>query len=313
MDNIVLNIAIVIPAYNEEETINFTIETLKEYIESLSEKYTLVFVDDGSSDKTWSIIKKYIVKGYPIEGLSLSRNFGHQAALYAGMEFCYSKYDAIISIDCDLQQDIKAIPRLVESFKSGNEIVYAARNHRESDSFLKRITAKLFYKLMSILDVALIKDHADYRLISNKALAALLEYKEVDIFLRGLLPTLGFKSEIIKFEVSEREYGISKYTWKKMVNLANNGILSFTAAPLYLIFILGLFITLLSVTYVVYGFVSKIFLDAVPGWSSLIVSIYFLGGVQMLSIGIIGLYVNKIYYQSKNRPRYIVQSFLTND
>lgn len=240
--------------------------------------------------------------------LSLSKNVGHQNALLAGMEYARDKCDCAISIDCDLEQDISKIDEFIEHFRNGSDIVFGVREDRASDGVFKRFSANCFYKMMRLFGVNIITNHADYRLLSNRALKYLALYKEVNLFLRGIFLELGLRHSIVHFKVSKREAGVSKYTLKKMLGLALNGITSFSLVPLRVVSLLGIIISLISSILGVYGIIMAIFSDSiVPGWASLVVPIYFLGGLQILSLGILGEYIGKIYLETKKRPRYIIK------
>lgn len=266
------------------------------------------FIDDGSSDETWNIIKKFAGQNELIQGLKLSRNFGHQYALLAGMHEVTDRCDCLISIDADLQQDEKAISEFLREYRSGVDIVYGVRRSRRTDSIFKKASAGFFYSLMSLMGVNIHRNHADYRLLSRKALDALQRYHEGNLFLRGIVPNLGFRQSVVYFDVRDREAGDSKYTFKRMLSFALNGITSFSITPLRMITALGFLFTLFSIFMGVYVLVMKfVYQTGVPGWASIIMPIYLLGGIQLLSIGVIGEYLGRVYMESKHRPSYIIE------
>ena len=302
----------VIPCYNEELVLHETTRQLTQVLDSLQaenqlDEWSIVYVDDGSKDSTWSVINSLHDKEIRIHGLKLAHNVGHQNALWAGYEFAVDKVDAIISMDADLQHDINSIGDMLAQYHAGYEVVYGVRNDRVTDGWLKKQTALGFYRLMQGMGVDLIKNHADYRLLSQRALKALVSYPERNIFIRGLVRTIGFKEAEVHFDVKERIAGESKYTLRKMLNFAIDGITSFSVQPLRLIASMGLLIVALSVCAAIYVLVSYLLGRLAPGWSSLLLSIWFIGGVQLLSIGILGEYVGKIYKETKLRPRYIIE------
>lgn len=307
-------IGIVVPCYNEYAILPKTIAQISSCAEELiamgniSDKSFILFVDDGSYDKTWELISENVEGSNLIQGLKLSRNFGHQNALLAGLLACGDKVDCTISIDADLQQDINAIPDFLSEYNKGADIVFGIRNDRQSDSIIKRVTAEFFYSLMKNMGVDIIRNHADYRLMSNKAINVLAEYEEGNLFLRGIVPTIGFKQSTVYFDVKDRELGESKYTLLRMLAFAASGITSFSITPLRLVTAIGFVFTFLSLIMLLYVLTAKVFFDnAVPGWASVVVPIYLLGGIQLLSIGIIGEYVGRIYMESKRRPRFVVE------
>lgn len=309
-------LSIVVPCYNEEETLPLTAKVLESKIKALiasgviTEKSRVTFVNDGSKDNTWQIIKKLHGNSKYIDGLSVSRNRGHQNALLAGLLTAYREADAIVSIDADLQDDVDAIDKMIEKFIAGADVVYGVRGNRETDTFFKRFTAQSFYKLINALGGECVYNHADYRLMSQRAVAALAEFKEVNLFLRGLVPLIGFKSDVVYYARKPRLAGESKYPFKKMLSFALDGITSLSIKPMRLILWAG-FICVISSLAMLGYFVYRYFAGkTVTGWASLAVSIWFLGGVQMLSLGIIGYYVGKTYMETKERPRYIVDEYL---
>lgn len=310
-------LALVVPCYNEEEAIRETFNQLASKLKNLidanqisSESY-ICFIDDGSSDRTWAILQD-ITNHHPCARLiKLSRNFGHQNALLSGLMYVKDKCDCAVSLDADLQDDINAIDKMLESFSKGNEIVYGIREKREFDSFFKRHTAELFYKLMKKMGVTVHDNHADYRLTSARVLEGLSVFDEVNIFLRGIFPLLGYKSDQVYYERKERIAGTTKYPLKKMLLFAIDGITSFSVIPLRFISILGLIFSVFSFFMMLYVLVDKYILHGtIHGWSSIILSIYFLGGVQLLAIGVLGEYIGKIYQEAKRRPRFIIEKVL---
>lgn len=307
---------IVVPCYNEEEVLYETTKRLKvklkEIIKSkkVSNQSRVMYVNDGSKDKTWDIIKEINDKEELFTGISLSRNRGHQNALLGGLLTAKNYADVVISMDADLQDDIDAIEKMIDKYHEGNDIVYGARSTRKKDSFFKRFTAETFYKLMKYLGVDCVYNHADYRLTSKKVLEEFSNFKEVNLFLRGMFPLVGFKSDIVYYERNERYAGNSKYPLKKMLNFAWDGITSFSVKPLRLICVLGFIILFISVAIMIYSIIRKLTGNTVPGWTFLSISIWFIGGIQMISIGIIGEYIGKIYQETKRRPRYIISENL---
>ena len=307
---------IVVPCYNEEEVLYETTKRLKvklkEIIKSkkVSNQSRVMYVNDGSKDKTWDIIKEINNNEELFTGISLSRNRGHQNALLGGLLTAKNYADVVISMDADLQDDIDAIEKMIDKYHDGNDIVYGVRCTRKKDSFFKRFTAEAFYKLMKYLGVDCIYNHADYRLTSKKVLEEFSNFKEVNLFLRGMFPLVGFKSDIVYYERNERYAGNSKYPLKKMLNFAWDGITSFSVKPLRLICVLGFIILFISVAIMIYSIIRKLTGNTVPGWTFLSISIWFIGGIQMISIGIIGEYIGKIYQETKRRPRYIISENL---
>lgn len=306
-------LAVVVPCYNEELVINEAVKKINSVINMLvienviSIKSFIVFVDDGSRDNTWNLIESFGFHFENIRGLKLSRNQGHQNALIAGMEFAKDRCDCLISIDADLQQDEGLIPAFITEYMNGSEVVIGVRNDRASDSLFKKLTATVFYKLMISMGVNIIKNHADFRLLSNKANSALLEHKEVNLFLRGLIPLIGFRTGYVYFDVKYRLAGKSKYTLFKMLSLAIDGVTSFSVTPLRLVSFMGVIIFSASILMSIYIISYSFFTDkAIPGWASTVIPIYFMGGVQLLSIGVLGEYIGKIYSETKKRPRYFI-------
>jgi len=310
---------IVVPCYNEEDVLKETSSRLLSKINSMiknqaiSDNSAIVFVDDGSFDNTWDIIKSLNKGNSHIYGLQLSTNRGHQNALLAGLLEFKNNCDCIISMDADLQDDIEAIDDFIIKFKEGYEVIYGVRNSRKKDSFFKKHTALFFYKLMKTLGVDIKYNHADYRLLSKRAINSLSEFKEVNLFLRGIVPIIGFNSTDVFYERKSRFAGESKYPLKKMLKFAWEGITSFSVVPLKLVSAAGFIISGFSLLAMIYVFASKIFGDAVSGWSSLLISIWFLGGVQLIAVGVLGEYIGKIYQETKQRPKYFIKEKLMND
>ena len=304
---------IVIPCYNEEEVLPITKKELDKKFDSLvkskmiSNDSKIVLVNDGSKDKTWDIIEEMHKKDNKYVGIKLSRNRGHQNALLAGLMYAKDHADISISMDADLQDDINVIDNMIKEYNNGNEVVYGVRSSRKKDTFFKKFTAEAFYKLMNAMGVEVVFNHADCRLMSKRALEGLAEYKEVNLFLRGIVPLVGYNHSIVYYERNERAAGSSKYPLKKMLSFAIDGITSFSVKPLRLITNLGFVITLVSIVILIYSIVVKIIGNTVPGWAFLACSVWFIGGVQMLSLGVIGEYIGKIYQESKARPRFIIE------
>lgn len=305
-------LAIVVPCYNEQEVLPETLRQLGQLLERLvstgkvAADSGLWLVDDGSQDATWSMIADAAAANPHVHGVKLSRNCGHQNALLAGLRVAQG--DAVVSIDADLQDDLSVIDKMVDLFAGGADIVYGVRESREVDTTFKRATAEGYYSVLRWMGVQIVFNHADYRLMSRRALEALESYSEVNLFLRGIVPQLGFSTATVSYSRKERLAGESKYTLRKMIGLAVNGITSFSVVPLRMIAALGLLICFLSVLmigWVIFGAV--VLRDVVPGWASSVIPIYLLGGVQLFSIGIIGEYVGKIYLETKRRPRFFIQ------
>lgn len=302
----------VIPCYNEEEVLLETTKRLKEKLNGLikkkiiSAKSKVMYVNDGSKDKTWELIKQIHNDDPMFTGISLSRNRGHQNALVAGLLTAKDYADVVISMDADLQDDINAIDGMLEKYYDGCDIVYGVRSARKTDTFFKRVTAEGFYKFMQMMGVDVVYNHADYRLTSKKVLNNFQDYKEVNLFLRGIFPLIGYKSDKVYYERAERFAGESKYPLKKMLNFAWDGITSFSVKPLRLICGLGFIILFISIIIMIYSLIRKISGNTIDGWTFLNISIWFIGGLQMISLGIIGEYVGKMYNETKARPRFIV-------
>lgn len=310
-------LAIVIPCYNEEAVLTETVKRLSTLMDQMINDHSIIspdsyllFVNDGSADRTWDIIQDNYQNNRYACGVNLAGNVGHQNALMAGLETAKDHADIIVTIDADLQDDIQAIPEMVKLYLEGNDIVYGVRQERKTDTWFKRSTALAFYKLMHFLGVKTVYNHADYRLMSKRAVEQLLRYPEKNLFLRGIVPTIGYKSACVYYNRAERFAGESKYPFKKMMNFAIDGITSFSVKPIRLIFTLGLLFLLIALCILIYVIVALIKGDAVSGWASIILSIWFIGGCAMLSIGVIGEYIGKIYLETKDRPRFNIESIL---
>jgi len=304
---------IVVPCYNEEEVLMETTNQLNEKIDYLMKKRLIsneskvMYVNDGSKDNTWQLIEKISSNNSKFIGISLSKNRGHQNALLAGLMEAKKRADIVISMDADLQDDINAIDKMIEEYNSGSEIVYGVRSSRKKDTWFKRNTALFFYKFMKFLGVNIIYNHADYRLMSKRTLEELENYKEVNLFLRGIIPLIGFKTSCVYYERLERFAGESKYPLKKMLSFAIEGVLSFSVKPIRIITISGLIISILSFLMLIYSIIGHFISGNVAGWTTIIVLICFFGGFQILCIGVIGEYIGKIYQESKQRPRYVIE------
>ena len=303
----------VIPCFNEQAVLPETAARLSSLLADLKrdtvvgEHSSVYLVDDGSKDGTWTMISELAARHADFCGIKLSRNRGHQNALLCGLMSVGG--DAVISLDADLQDDLGIIPEMVKRFRQGNEVVYAVRRRRDKDTAFKRFTAEGYYKLLKAMGVQIVFNHADYRLLGRRALEALRDYRETHLFLRGLIPQLGFPASLVEYDRSERFAGDSKYPLRKMLSLAWQGVTSFSAFPLRLITGAGMLVSLASITMAVWALLMRLFTDmAVPGWASTVIPIYFLGGIQLLGLGIIGEYMAKVYEASKQRPRYHVES-----
>ena len=307
---------LVIPCYNEEAVLKETSRRLNEKMTSLihsgkiDKNSRIVFVNDGSVDNTWNIIRTLHEENTLFSGINLSRNRGHQNALLAGLMTVKDYADAVISMDADLQDDINAIDEMVDKFLGGADVVYGVRNKRTTDTFFKRTTAESFYKFMNFMGANTIYNHADYRLLSKRALEGLAEYEEVNLFLRGIVPMIGYKSDIVYYERGERFAGESKYPLRKMLSFAIEGITSLSIKPIRMITILGFSIFLVSIGILIYSLVRHFTGATIIGWTTLMVSIWAIGGLILLSLGVVGEYIGKIYLETKGRPRFIVEEFL---
>lgn len=311
-----IKLATVSPCYNEEEVLRHSVERLTALFErmiaegQISSDSMMVFVNDGSRDNTWQMISELHRENKYVRGINLSRNVGHQNAIFAGMMTARNWADAVITIDADLQDDIECIPQMVKNFEEGNDIVYGVKVSRQADPFLKRMSAMAFYKLQNSMGVESVYNHADFRLMSKRALDMLADYKETNLYLRGLIPQIGLKSTTVDDVISERYAGTSKYTLKKMLNLALNGITAFSVKPMYAITYLGVLFLIITFCIAIYVVRAIILGTAVPGWSSMILSIWLVGGFVILCIGITGIYIGKIFNEVKHRPLYHIQEIL---
>jgi glycosyltransferase involved in cell wall biosynthesis len=305
-------LTIVVPCYNEEQVFPETQSRLRALLDSMQAKgkidpdSKLVFVDDGSKDRTWEAICRFHEEDPRVRGIKLSGNRGHQNALLAGL-FSVDG-DAIVSIDADLQDDVNAIEAMMDAYLGGCDVVYGVRNQRTTDTFFKRTSAAWYYHLLARLGVKIVHNHADFRLLSRRALEALKGYSEVNLFLRGIVPLLGYRAKTVFYERAERFAGESKYPLRKMLALAWNGVTSFSAVPLRIIAVVGMLVSLFSAGMVLWVLWVKLFTDeGLPGWASSVIPIYFIGGIQLLSIGVLGEYVSKLYAEVKRRPRYFIE------
>ena len=307
-----MQLCIVVPCYNEEEVLEETCGRLLALLTAvtatgqISPASRVCFVDDGSSDRTWALIESLAGKDHRITGIKLSRNRGHQNALLAGL--LTAEGDAIISVDADLQDDIDAIPRMIEQLTRGADIVFGVRSRRDNDSVFKRVTANAFYRLMNWLGAQTIYNHADFRLMSRRAVEALRQYREVNVFLRGIVPLVGFPTAVVEYERSQRLAGTSKYPLRKMISFALEGVTSFSVVPLRIITFMGTLVFLITFGLGVWVLYVRFFTDlAVPGWASTMLPMFFLGGVQILCLGVMGEYLGRLYQEMKARPRYIIE------
>ena len=305
---------LVVPCYNEEEMLPETFRQLTQTLDDLirtgkaGEDSRMLFVDDGSSDRTWALIAEAVQNNPRLCGVKLAHNRGHQNALLAGLMTAKERADCAISLDADLQDDIGVLGEFLDKFHNGCDIVYGVRSSRATDTAFKRNTAGGFYSLMRRLGVEMISNHADYRLMSRRALEALSEYDEVNLFLRGIVPQIGYPHDVVYYERKERMAGESKYPLKKMIRFAMEGITSFSVKPLKLISNFGIFISVLSIAGLLYALISYLSGVTVPGWTAIVSAIFFLGGIQLLCLGVVGTYVGKIYSEVKQRPRYRIET-----
>jgi glycosyltransferase involved in cell wall biosynthesis len=310
-------LGIILPCFNEEEILLKSDRKIGELVERMilngiiSNESIIAFVDDGSSDKTWEIIKSIVDNNDNKIGIKLSRNFGHQSALLGGIAQIYKKVDCIITIDADLQDDISVIEDMIMNFNQGFEIVYGVRRKRTTDSYFKRKSAKTFYYLLKILGADIIEDHADFRLASQRVCENLFNFGEVNLFLRGIFPLIGFNNTIVYYDRLERTDGTTKYPFTKMLAFALEGITSFSIKPLRIVSLIGISIFIISCFLAFYSIISYLYLGTVPGWTSIALPVYFLGGIQILCIGIIGEYLGKVYQEVKSRPRFIIESVIS--
>lgn len=313
-------LAIVVPCYNEEEVLKLASAALREVLADLAQKGKIaadsfiLFVNDGSVDRTWELIEEEHA-AYPVQvrGVKLAGNVGHQFALTAGLLTAKDISDMTVSIDADLQDDVSVIEEMVDKFHGGCDIVYGVRKERRTDTFFKRTTAQLFYKLMRMMGVKTVYNHADFRLMSKRAVEEFSKYKETNLFLRGMMPLIGYQTDCVYYDRKERAAGQSKYPLKKMLGLAFDGISSFSIKPISMILGMGILIIVASLLALVYALCSYFTGHVVPGWTSLIVSIWFLGGLQLLAIGLVGQYIGKIYMEVKQRPRYNIEKLLMDE
>lgn len=314
--DIEVTIGIIVPCYNEEEIIEFTHSQLITLLNNLkssvkvSKDSFIGYIDDGSNDSTWELIEKLTNENTSIKGIKLSKNFGHQFALLSGLNRFHQRADCLITIDADLQDDINVIEEMIDEFNNGNDIVYGVRKSRKKDSFFKRFTATSFYKILKLFGVDIVFNHADFRLTSKRVNHYLENFEEVNLFLRGIFPLIGFKSTKVYYDRLERMAGETKYPLKKMLGFAFDGISSFSVKPLRFVTFIGFIIFFLSIGMAFYSLYSYFFLGTVPGWTSITLPIYFISGIQLLSIGVIGEYLGKVYKEIKARPRYIIEKEL---
>ena len=314
MENSVL--AIVVPCYNEEEVLPQTNQQLRALLDGMmreklvGEGSYILYVNDGSRDRTWQLIESYGSNDAHVRGLKLAGNVGHQNALMAGLETAREDADVTVSIDADLQDDINAIPEMVKKYNGGCDIVYGVRRKRTTDTFFKRTTAQMFYKFMTGMGVKSVYNHADFRLMSQRAVDALCQYEERNLFLRGLVPLLGYKTDSVYYDRLERQAGVSKYPLSKMLSFAVDGITSFSVKPLRLIFDLGVIFLFISLAILVYVIVALCKGNGVQGWASLMLSIWFVGGCVLICLSIIAAYIGRIYTEDKHRPRYNIEKYL---
>lgn len=310
-------LAIVVPCYNEEEVLKIASQALREVLDDLvskgkiAEDSFVLFVNDGSKDRTWELIEEeHALHPIQIRGVKLAGNVGHQFALTAGLITAKDMADVTISIDADLQDDVAVIEEMIDKFIGGCDIVYGVRKERKTDTFFKRTTAQGFYKVMELMGVKTVYNHADFRLMSQRAVEEFSKYQETNLFIRGMVPLIGYQTDSVYYDRKERVAGESKYPLKKMLALAFNGISSFSVKPISFILGLGVFIVFASFCALIYALVSYFTGNVEPGWTSLIISIWFLGGLQLLAIGLVGEYIGKIYIEVKHRPRYNIEKVL---
>lgn len=311
-----MKLFLVIPCYNEQEVLPYTAKLLEEKMNSLidvgkiSDNSKVCFVNDGSTDNTWKIITELHKRNKLFQGINLSRNRGHQNALLAGLMTVKDYANAMISLDADLQDDINAIDEMIDKFLDGYDIVYGVRSKRETDTWFKRTTAEGFYKVMEFMGAKVVFNHSDYRLMSKRAVEGLAQFKEVNLFLRGMVPMIGYKSDVVYYERKERFAGESKYPLKKMLAFAFEGITSLTIEPIRFITKLGILVFCVSVAFVVWSLYRHFIGETVTGWTSMMISLWAIGGLILFSIGVVGEYIGKIYLETKERPRFIVEEYL---
>ena len=309
---------LVLPCYNEELVLEDSCEKLTVLLEGLISEGKItpdskaVFVNDGSTDLSWKILNDICQKNHLFAAISLAHNSGHQNAILAGMLKVKDECDAVITLDADLQHDISMIPKFIEKYEEGYEVVYGVRKSRKGEGFIKKMTGDAFYGVMKMFGADIIKNHADYRLMSSKVIRALEKYEEVNLFLRGIIPKIGYASTILEYEEKPRLAGESKYSMSKMLKLASDGITSFSIKPLHMIFVSGLFFFIVSIVMIIYALVVAISGGTVPGWTSIVGPLWLLGGVILLGLGIAGEYIGKIYMETKHRPRYEIDEYIKN-
>ena len=312
-------IYLVLPCYNEEAVLEDSADKLEKLMTGLIAEHKIdagskiVFVNDGSTDNTWKLLKEFCYRNTLFGAISLAHNRGHQNALLAGMMAVKDECDAVITLDADLQHDINAIPEFISKFEEGYEIVYGVRKTRGDEGVFKRYSGNMFYDLMHILGADVIKNHADYRLMSSRAIDALSRYDEVNLFLRGIIPELGFRHTILEYEEKSRLAGESKYSLKKMLKLASDGITSFSIRPLQMISVMGFIFFILSIVMFIYAVIVYVKNGTVPGWTSIVAPIWLLGGIQLLALGVVGEYIGKIYMEAKHRPKYEIEEMILKD
>ncbi|MDY2698297.1 MAG: glycosyltransferase family 2 protein [Lachnospiraceae bacterium] len=312
-------IYLVLPCYNEELVISDSATKLKQFMNNLIDKTKvsdhskIIFVDDGSTDATWKLLENICKTDNLFGALRLAHNSGHQNALLAGMMSVKDSCDAVITLDADLQHDINAIPSFIKLFEEGYDIVNGVRKSRSGESFFKKFSGDMFYSLMNLFGAKVIKNHADYRLLSSRVLNALAKYEEVNLFLRGIIPQIGFKSTTLEYEEKPRLAGESKYSLSKMLKLAADGITSFSIRPLQLITVSGILFFVFSIVMFIYAIVAYAQSGTVPGWTSIVAPLWLIGGIQLLALGIVGEYIGKIYLETKHRPRYEIAEMLMNE
>lgn len=307
-----MKLNIVVPCYNEEAVLQETTKQLSLIIDALIKKgkisdCNIVYVDDGSKDSTWSLIEHLQSENKYVHGLKLAHNVGHQHALWAGLEYSADKCDAVVSIDADLQDDVSVIEQMIDEYKNGCDVVFGVRKERKTDTVFKRTTALAFYKLMQKMGVDIVYNHADFRLTSQRATQELMQYPERNMFVRGMVKLLGYKSSEVYYDRKERFAGESKYPIKKMINFALDGITSFSVQPLRIITSFGFIVMILSIVAALYALISYMCGSVVAGWTSMLISLWFIGGAILLSIGVLGEYIGKIYKETKRRPRYHIE------
>ncbi len=310
---------LVIPCYNEEEALPATSARLREKMHSLisetkiDERSRVIFVNDGSKDKTWDLIEELHQEDKLFGGINLSRNRGHQNALLAGLLTVRKYADMVISMDADLQDDIDAVDEMIDKYKKGIDIVYGVRSSRDKDTFFKKATAEGYYKMMNHLGGDMVFNHADYRLMSKRAIDGLAQYGEVNLFLRGIVPMIGYPTDVVYYERGKRVAGESKYPFGRMLSLAVEGITSLSTKPIRMITFLGFFIFLVSIGMLIYSFVRHFMGATIVGWTTLMVSVWAIGGLILLSLGVVGEYIGKIYLETKARPRFIIEQFINEE